>query len=87
MKTYNIDVVKCKNYYYILDFTITRPVVGTARNEELAEVFATGYKAGIEIDSKLCFMPTIVKGESTEDIKKYIKEKKKYYDELWKVEK
>ena len=87
MKTYNIDIVKDKEYYYILDFSITKPVIGTEISEEKAIDFARGYKTGIEIDSSLKYQPKIQEIEETTDIKKYVKEKKKYYEDLWKNEK
>ena len=87
MKTYNIDIVKDEKQYYILDFSITRPIIGTEISGEKAIDFARGYKTGIEIDSKYEYQPKIQEIEETEDIKKYIKEKGKYYEDLWKNEK
>lgn len=84
MKDYNIDIVKDDEYYYILDFTITRPVISKSIDLNDAIQFAKGFKAGIEIDSNLKFQPTIKEVEETQDIKQYIKDKKKYYDNLWK---
>jgi len=84
MKEYSINIAKDDKQYYILDFTITRPIVGTAESVQEASIFAKGYKAGIEIDSNLKFQPTIKEVEKTQNIKQYIKDKKKYYDELWK---
>lgn len=51
MATYNIDIVKDKKHFYILDFTLIRPLVGTEISEEKAIDFARGYKTGIEINS------------------------------------
>ena len=88
MKTYNIDIVKdtSENWYYILDFTIDRPIIIRESDIDMAVNFARGYKSGIEVNSYLKFNPKIQNIEETDDIKKYIQDKKKYYKRLWKLE-
>lgn len=87
MVTYNIDIAKDKNYYYILDFTITRPLIGKETSGEKAIDFARGYKTGIEINSYNKYQPRIQDIIEIEDIKQYIKDKKKEYQAIWKNEK
>lgn len=86
MKTYNIDIVECNKRYYILDFTITRPIIANENSLDKALAFARGYKNGIMIDSNCKFSPKIQNPDHAEDIDKYVKQKKKYYADLWKKE-
>ena len=88
MATYNIDIVKDKKHFYILDFTLIRPLVGTEISEEKAIDFARGYKTGIEINSYNKYQPKIENIiVDTTDIKQYIRDKRKEYQAVWQNEK
>ena len=86
-KSYEINIVEIKNTYYVLDFTITRPVIQETFDVNTAIDYARGYKKGIEIESKSFFKPIIAELEKSEDLKDYIENKKKYFNDLWKKEK
>lgn len=82
MKTWQLNLVHDTKtgMYWGFDFTITRPLISDYSLDKVKK-YLDVWQKNIKKDYKRT--PKII-SETTEDIHKYIKQKKRYYNKLWK---